>query len=127
MTSYISVPGKLIIPSYGQKELFDVVSDVALYPQFIPFCTAARIVKPPERLHEKTLGQSSSMAEKPGHVDLPPSYSMNAELTVGFMNFTESYVSKVTCVPHTSVQVNFASLLHWKSSVVPRALKQWIP
>ncbi len=30
---------------------------------------------------------------------------VDAELTVGFMNFKESYVSTVTCVPFVSVQV----------------------
>ncbi len=31
---------------------------------------------------------------------------MDAEMTVGFMSFEESYVSKVTCKPHESVQVS---------------------
>lgn len=30
---------------------------------------------------------------------------VDAELTVGFMSFKESYVSTVTCVPFKSVQV----------------------
>lgn len=31
---------------------------------------------------------------------------MDAELTVGFLSFKESYVSKVTCVPHESVEAS---------------------
>lgn len=30
---------------------------------------------------------------------------MEAELTVGFLAFTESYVSQVTCRPYESVEV----------------------
>jgi len=30
---------------------------------------------------------------------------MEAELTVGFLSFNESYVSKVTCYPYNSVEV----------------------
>lgn len=32
-------------------------------------------------------------------------YTMDAELTVGFLSFNESYISKVTCVPYSSVEV----------------------
>lgn len=31
--------------------------------------------------------------------------TMDAELTVGFLAFQESYVSKVTCTPFSSVEV----------------------
>lgn len=36
--------------------------------------------------------------------------SMDAELTVGFLAFKESYVSRVTCIPYTSVEVRLSSL-----------------
>ncbi|KAF8627167.1 hypothetical protein AX15_004487 [Amanita polypyramis BW_CC] len=71
---------------YGQVQLYNVVSDVSSYPCFVPFCTASHITKP-------------LVEEKPGsgvHV-------MEAELAVGFRSFKESYVSKVTCIPFTSV------------------------
>ncbi len=72
---------------YSQKELYDVVSDVASYPHFVPFCTGSRILK---------------ATHQPG----PPSkVTMDAELTVGFLSFQENYVSKVTCQPHESVEV----------------------
>lgn len=32
--------------------------------------------------------------------------TMDAELTVGFLSFQESYVSKVTCLPHETVEVS---------------------
>lgn len=33
---------------------------------------------------------------------------MDAELTVGFLSFQESYVSKVTCSPNESVEVRWS-------------------
>ncbi|TFK75948.1 hypothetical protein BDN72DRAFT_954485 [Pluteus cervinus] len=78
---------------YNQKELYDIVSDVSLYPRFVPFCTSSRVVKPPSR------------SSQPGAT----SYTMEAELTVGFLQFTEKYTSRVTCIPYKSVQAVAAS------------------
>ena len=71
-----------------------MVADVASYPQFIPFCTGSRIDR-------SAFGRA--MQEKT---------EVEAELTVGFLNFKESYVSIVTCIPFKSVQVwtGFAAL-----------------
>ena len=73
--------------SYKEKELYAVVADVASYPQFIPFCTGSRIA---------SCALERAMQEKT---------EVDAELSVGFLNFKESYVSRVTCVPFKSVQV----------------------
>ncbi|KAF5363635.1 hypothetical protein D9756_000660 [Leucocoprinus leucothites] len=78
-----------ILP-YSQKQLYDVVSDVASYPHFVPFCTESRILK--------------SMTPESGSSG---KLSMDAELTVGFLSFEESYVSKVTCVPSESVEASW--------------------
>lgn len=80
-----------ILP-YGQKELYKIVADVGSYPRFIPFCTGSRIVTPPQR---KQLHASDSTTAP---------FDMEAELTVGFLSFEESYVSQVTCRPYESVQ-----------------------
>lgn len=80
-----------ILP-YSQKQLYDVVSDVASYPHFVPFCTESRILK--------------SMTPESGSSG---KLSMDAELTVGFLSFEESYVSKVTCVPSESVEATASS------------------
>lgn len=61
-----------------------MVADVPSYPLFVPFCTGSRILNSQTRDQIKT---------------------MDAELTVGFMSFKESYVSKVTCTPIESVEV----------------------
>ncbi|KAF8812404.1 hypothetical protein BYT27DRAFT_6417932 [Phlegmacium glaucopus] len=76
---------------YKARELYAIVSDVASYPQFIPFCIDSRIDLSAQRkaMQEKTL--------------------LDAELTVGFLNFKESYVSGVTCIPFRSVEATASS------------------
>ncbi|KIM46222.1 hypothetical protein M413DRAFT_64768 [Hebeloma cylindrosporum] len=71
---------------YNEKELYAIVADVASYPQFIPFCTGSRIA---------SFALERAMQEKT---------EVDAELSVGFLSFKESYVSRVTYVPFKSVQ-----------------------
>ncbi|KAF8165380.1 dehydrase and lipid transport-domain-containing protein [Crassisporium funariophilum] len=71
---------------YSEKELYAVVADVASYPRFIPFCIGSRI--------DKSAFQQAMQKET----------VIDAELTVGFLSFKESYVSTVTCRPFESVQ-----------------------
>ena len=72
---------------YTQKELYDVVADVDSYRHFLPFCTASRVLR-----------RSPRKAERDAQ-------HLEAELSVGFMGLAESYVSKVVCTPHQSVEV----------------------
>ncbi|KDR83781.1 hypothetical protein GALMADRAFT_236144 [Galerina marginata CBS 339.88] len=76
---------------YNEEELYAVVADVASYPQFIPFCVGSRIDNSAFRqaMKDKTVSE--------------------AELTVGFLSFKESYVSTVTCIPFKSVQAQASS------------------
>ncbi|KAH9482284.1 Coenzyme Q-binding protein COQ10-like protein, mitochondrial [Psilocybe cubensis] len=76
---------------YNAKELYAVVADVASYPQFIPFCVSSRIDR--SALERAMKGRTV----------------VDAELAVGFLNFKESYVSEVTCVPFESVQARASS------------------
>lgn len=55
---------------YSARQLFDLVIDIERYPEFLPWCRAARIL---ERAHDK----------------------LTAELVVSFKHVTESYVSEV--------------------------------
>jgi coenzyme Q-binding protein COQ10 len=64
---------KKIVP-YAPAQLFALVADVAKYPQFLPWCVAARI-----RTH---VGND-----------------LVADLTIGFGPFRESFTSRVTLVP----------------------------
>jgi coenzyme Q-binding protein COQ10 len=62
-----------ILP-YTTRQLFDLVADVQSYPEFLPWCRAARILK---REEHEFLG----------------------ELIISFKGFTESYVSRVILTP----------------------------
>src|SRR6202041_2980500 len=56
---------------YSTQQLFDLVIDIERYPEFLPWCRAARIL---ERTESRML----------------------AELVISFKHITESYVSEVT-------------------------------
>ena len=56
---------------YTTRQLFDLVLDIERYPEFLPWCRAARVL---ERTDGRIVG----------------------ELVVSFKHFTESYTSEVT-------------------------------
>lgn len=63
------------IVRFAPNQLFDLVADVSRYPEFLPWCTAARVRR----------------IEGPGvEVD---------ELAIGFGPFHEKFVSRVTSAP----------------------------
>lgn len=74
-------------PRYTQRQMYDVVSDVDSYRHFVPFCTASRV------LRRAPLNPGGNAQQ------------LEAELSVGFMGLSESYVSKVVCKPCESVEV----------------------
>jgi coenzyme Q-binding protein COQ10 len=63
------------IVRFAPRELFDLVADVPRYPEFLPWCTAARVRR----------------REGP-NVELD-------ELAIGFGPFHEKFVSRVTLAP----------------------------
>ncbi|KAG2229295.1 dehydrase and lipid transport-domain-containing protein [Thamnidium elegans] len=63
--------------NFSQNQLYNVVSNVDDYHNFIPFCTASKVYT------NKLLGNNINV--------------MTAELSVGFKLFEEKYMSKVTC------------------------------
>ncbi|EGN93078.1 hypothetical protein SERLA73DRAFT_116526 [Serpula lacrymans var. lacrymans S7.3] len=69
---------------FRRRQLYDIVADVQSYHRFVPYCTSSRIL-------ERRVAKS-------------PVIEMDAELTVGFLAFKESYISKVTCKPYESVE-----------------------
>ncbi|UFN50795.1 type II toxin-antitoxin system RatA family toxin [Roseomonas sp. OT10] len=56
---------------YSPEQLFDMVADVRRYPEFLPWCVAARIVERSET-------------------------ELTADLTIGFKMFRETFRSRVT-------------------------------
>jgi coenzyme Q-binding protein COQ10 len=67
---------------YAPEQLFDMVADVRRYPEFLPWCVAARIV---------------SHSEK----------ELVADLTIGFKLFRESFRSHVTLERPDHIHVRY--------------------
>jgi coenzyme Q-binding protein COQ10 len=70
-----------IVP-YRPDQLFDIVADVGQYPQFLPWCVAARVRSRTER-------------------------ELIADLTIGFGPFRESFASRVTLDRPQRVKVRY--------------------
>ncbi|KAG5189513.1 hypothetical protein JKP88DRAFT_156212, partial [Tribonema minus] len=66
---------------FTPQQVYSVVSDVANYKKFVPFCVDSRILR--------QVG--------------PGSTTVDAELAVGFKVFTEKYTSRVTLKPPSVV------------------------
>ncbi len=69
---------------YSALQLFDLVADVERYPEFIPWCKAARIIPPPPLPLGEGRGEGSVIY---------------AELLVSFSHVNERYTSQVTLTP----------------------------
>ncbi|MBN8827581.1 MAG: type II toxin-antitoxin system RatA family toxin [Sphingobacteriia bacterium] len=65
------------ISPYSVEQLYTLVLDIESYPEFIPWCTASRIL---------------SYNDK----------EIIADLVIGFSGFREKYTSKVTKTPYSS-------------------------
>lgn len=76
-------------PRYTPKQLYELVSDVDNYHHFVPYC-----------VESKVLSSKSSKAENGQEIE-----HKRARLAIGFLSFKESYVSDVTCIPYSSVEV----------------------
>ncbi|KAJ6624470.1 cyclase/dehydrase, partial [Mycena sp. CBHHK59/15] len=74
---------------YTRQQLYKIVADVGSYQHFIPFCSASRVLSASDETRIPIL--------------------LDAELTVQFLAFKESYVSRVTCIPLESVEAVAAS------------------
>jgi coenzyme Q-binding protein COQ10 len=69
--------GERRVVAFTPRQLFDLVADVERYPDFLPWCSAARVRK------------------RAGNVEI-------AELVIGFGPFHEKFVSRVTLQPDHS-------------------------
>ncbi len=70
-----------IVP-YRPEQLFDLVADVGHYPEFLPWCVAARV-------HTRT------------------EHELVADLTIGFGPFRESFTSRVALDRPSRVRVRY--------------------
>jgi coenzyme Q-binding protein COQ10 len=88
-----------IVP-YAPEQLFDLVADVGKYPQFLPWCVAARVRK-------------------------QTAQELVADLTIGFGPFRESFTSRVTLDRPHRVTVKYENgpfrylNNQWEFSAVP--------
>ncbi len=85
-------PHRLADPRYSPAQLYELVSDVPAYVDFIPFCTASTVLD----------AQGYPTSWKPG----PEPFVVDAELAVGFGGLEERYVSKVVGTPFERVSVS---------------------
>jgi coenzyme Q-binding protein COQ10 len=67
---------------YRPDQLFDLVADVAKYPQFLPWCVGARIRSRKDN-------------------------ELIADLTIGFGPFRESFTSRVSLDPPSHIKVKY--------------------
>lgn len=67
---------------YTPQQMFDLVADIERYPEFLPWCRAARIWK------------------REGNV-------VHADLVIGYKLFQERFTSKVTLKAHNQIHVEY--------------------
>lgn len=67
---------------YTPEQLYELVADVGKYPQFLPWCTAAKV---------KSRTETEAVAD----------------LTIGFGPFRESFTSRVLLTPHSLIKVRY--------------------
>ncbi|WP_376091078.1 type II toxin-antitoxin system RatA family toxin [Roseomonas sp. CCTCC AB2023176] len=85
---------------YSQEQMFDLVADVRRYPEFLPWCVAARVI-------------SRSETE------------LIADLTIGFKMFRETFRSRVTLERPDHLHVEYLNgpfrylNNHWRFHPVP--------
>jgi coenzyme Q-binding protein COQ10 len=75
---------------YRPEQLFELVASVDRYPEFLPWCIAARI---------------RSRDTLPGD---PPRTVISADLVIGFRMIRERFTSRVTLQPPRRIDVNYS-------------------
>ena len=68
--------------SYTPEQIYALVADIERYPEFLPWCRAARVT------------------ERDGNV-------IHADLVIGFKIFRERFTSKVTLTPPHEIHVDY--------------------
>ncbi len=67
---------------YRREDIFDLIADVGRYPEFLPWCLAARVRGASDREFE-------------------------ADLVIGFKMVRETFTSRVTLAPHERIDVAY--------------------
>lgn len=74
---------------YSREKLYDFIVDVDAYSSFLPYCQHSRV----------TAWSSPGDDARGGRA-----WPTEGELTVGFGPITQSYTSRIVCVPGTSIE-----------------------
>ena len=113
-----------VFSSYTPDQIFDVVSDVGAYSQFVPWCVESRVLPPPSADADAA---PSSAASPLTHATL------EAELRIGFNNLSEAYTSTVALArPHTITStVRGSAVFHhldcsWRFAPGPLPATVWL-
>jgi coenzyme Q-binding protein COQ10 len=111
---------------YPQKHCFNVVADVSLYKNFVPWVKNSIIL--PDRT---SATGTSPIASQPDYQSIQR--NIDAELEIGFGMFTEKYISHVTLSPYDQViavskQTNLFEHLQteWKFSAAKDPTTCWV-
>ena len=67
---------------YAPEKLYDLVADIERYPEFLPWCVGARVLRREDRV-------------------------IFADLMIGFKMIRETFTSKVTLTPSDRVDVDY--------------------
>lgn len=76
---------------YSREKLYDLIVDVDAYSSFLPYCQHSRV---------------TAWSKQPGAADgsAGRAWPTEGELTVGFGPITQSYTSRIVCVPGRSIE-----------------------
>lgn len=85
---------------YGKLHLFDIVSSVEYYDQFVPYCVSSRILR-----GTKDMTKTQSEPQHP-NASQDSQKEFLAELAVGFGHLREAYTSRVTLIGSDKVIVS---------------------
>ncbi|PSR85820.1 dehydrase and lipid transport-domain-containing protein [Coniella lustricola] len=94
---------------YPRAALYDLIVDVDAYSSFLPFCQHSRVTAwstTTPGAPESDQSQLSSQHDQQQKQQAAQSrkWPIEGQLTIGFGPITQSYTSRIVCVPGTSVE-----------------------
>ncbi len=108
---------------YGAKEMFDLVADISSYPEFLPWCAAARIKRESQKGESKQIEADLIISfkvfrEKFGSRVLldPAKYIIETDYTDGPFRYMHSVWSFRDC--EKGCEVNFKVDFEFKNAVL---------
>ena len=96
---------------YWREEIFDLVADIAKYPEFLPWCNAARIVSRQAIVTDKDTDQtvSSVSAIIDSSKSQQSASELVADLVIGYGPLRDTYRSLVQLKPYGEITVTYLS------------------